>query len=514
MENENNENTIVIEPKKQSGLSRALDKVFHFTQRGSSMGSEIGAGLGAFFISVCALLMNTRIIGEAYGNYAGAYLATALIAFVGTILLGILTNLPLVQSANMGLSTVMIALMGAENGLTYPNLMAVTFVAALIYLVIVVTPARKFLVDALPEGVKKALPVGIGLYVAWMALKNTGLVTAAGTPASASTLGILDTYYFWLMVAATVIFFVFKAFHRNKSAIATFGIMVGLMWIGGIVFYMDQFMGGQTASIIVYQRLNLVVATDGASPYNIGVGLQSLKIGELFSKGFDFSGYTGSVPMLFITGVLNFLLLGLYTNLGNTKGTAVVGNYADSEEACVGERKALVVGAVMNVAAPILGAAPTSIGAESGVASNDNGKTGLTSLAAAVGYLIALFSWVFIMFFATGTNGVGMWIEDTEIKLAAYVQDTFVFADLIMVFVGAGMLKGIRNVQVEKITEMLPFAATVLATACMGNVALGVALGCVAYLITKAASKERKELTAGSIALGAVMLIAAILMLI
>ena len=178
---ENETNTIVVEPKKQGALSKALDKVFHFTQRGSTMGSEIGAGLGAFFISVCALLMNTRIIGEAYGSYAGAYLATALIAFLGTILLGVVANLPLVQSANMGLSTVMIALMGAEDGLTYPNLMAVTFVAAVLYLVVVLTPAKKFLVEALPEGVKKAMPVGVGLYVAWTALKNTGLVTAAGT---------------------------------------------------------------------------------------------------------------------------------------------------------------------------------------------------------------------------------------------------------------------------------------------------------------------------------------------
>lgn len=510
---ENETNTIVVEPKKQGALSKALDKVFHFTQRGSTMGSEIGAGLGAFFISVCALLMNTRIIGEAYGSYAGAYLATALIAFLGTILLGVVANLPLVQSANMGLSTVMIALMGAEDGLTYPNLMAVTFVAAVLYLVVVLTPAKKFLVEALPEGVKKAMPVGVGLYVAWTALKNTGLVTAAGTAATASGLGILDTYYFWLMIAAAILFVVMKAFNRNKSAMATLQFMVALMWIGGIVFFMDQFMGGQTAATIVYQRLNLVFATDGANPYNLSTGLASLKIGELFTKGFDFSAYTGSVPLLFLSGVLNFLLLGLYTNLGSTKATAVVGDYADSDYAAKGENKALVVGAVLNVAAPVLGAAPTSIGTQSAVAANDKAKTGLASLSAAVGYLIALFSWVFIMLFATGTNGVGMWIEDTEVKLAAYVQDTFVFADLIMVLVGAGMLKGIRNVRTDLLTEWVPFAATVLVTAFLGNIALGVALGCVTYLICKAAGKKRKELTGSSIALGVAMLIIGILML-
>ena len=94
--------------------------------------------------------------------------------------------------------------------------------------------------------------------------------------------------------------------------------------------------------------------------------------------------------------------------------TAVTGDYDGEEYAEKGEHKALIVGAILNVAAPILGAAPTSIGAQSAVAANDKGKTGLASLSAAVGYLIAIFSWIFIMFFATGTNGVGMWIEETE----------------------------------------------------------------------------------------------------
>lgn len=513
MENQTNENVIVIPEKKQSGISRALDKVFHFTERGSSMGCELGAGLGAFFVSVCALIMNTHIIGTAYGNYAGSYLATTLIAFIGTILLGVIANLPLVQSANMGLSTVLISMLGAENGLTYPNLLAVTFVAAAIYLVIVLTPAKKLLVDALPDGVKKALPVGVGLYVAWMALKNTGLVTAEGTLAHASDFGKLDTYYFWLMIAATLIFILFKAFRRNKSGVATFGILVGLMWVGGIIFFMDYFMGGQTAATIVYHRLNLVVATDGASPYNLATGIASLNIGAIFSEGFDFSAYTGSVPALFISGVLNFLLLGLYTDLGSVKATAVVGDYENEAYAEKSERKALIVSAVMGLAAPILGATPTSIGTQSAVAANDKGKTGLASLTAALGYLIAIFSWVFIMFFATGTNGVGMWIEETEIKLAAYVQDTFAFADLIMVFMGASMLKGIRNVNASKYSELLPFAVTVVAAAFTGNIALGVALGCVACTVVKLASKERKELKADSIILTVVMLIAVILML-
>lgn len=507
------ENTIVIPAQKRSGFSRALDKVFHFTERGSTLGGEIGAGAGTFFIAVCALIMNTQIIGGAYGNYAGSYLAVTLISLVGTLLLGIISNLPLAQTANMGLSAVLISTLGVDTGLTYANLMAVTFVAAILYLLVVLTPAKKMLVDTLPVGVKKALPVGVGLYVAYTALKNTGILNTEGSLTHASDLTKLDTYYFWLMMASVLIFVIFKAFHRRKSATATFGILIGLMWVGGIVFFMDSFIGGQTAATVVYQRLNLVVATDGASPYNIAVGLQSLRLGELFSKGFDFSAYTGSVPLLFVQGVLTFLFMGLYTNLGSTRAVAVVGGYDEEIYAQKAESKALAVSAAMNVAAPILGASPTAIGTQSAVGANDGAKTGLASVVTALGFLIAAFSWIFIMFFATGTNGVGMWIESTEIKLAAYVQDTFVFADLIMVLVGASMLKGIKKVDTSKLTEMLPFAATVIGAGVLGNIALGVALGCVSCVICKIAGRERKELTAPSIALGAVMLVFTVLTL-
>lgn len=500
------ETTIVIPTKRQSALSRNLDKVFHFTERGSSLGSEIGAGVSAFFIAVCALVMNTQIIGQAYGNYAGSYLAVTLICLVGTVLLGVVCNLPLVQSAHMGLSAVLISMLGVDTGLTYANLMAVTFVAAVLYLAVVLTPAKKLLVDALPDGVKKALPVGVGLYVALTALKNAGILNAAGTVTHASDLTILNTYYFWLMIAAVLVFVLLKAFGRRKPALATFGILIGCMWVGGILFFMEQFIGGQTAATVVYERINLVVATDGASPYNIGAGLQSLHIGELFTQGFDFSGYTGNVPLLFIQGVLTFLCLGLYTNLGSVKGAAAAGEYDGREYASKAEGKALAVGAAMNVVAPVLGASPTSIGTQSAVGTTDGGRTGLTSLTAALGFLIAAFSWIFIMLFATGTHGVGMWIEATETKLAAYVQDTFVFADLIMALVGASMLKGFRALDASKLTETVPFAAAVIGAGLMGNIALGVALGCVSYVICKAAGKDRRELTIPSLVLGAVML--------
>lgn len=133
--------------KSTGGLSLKLDRRFKITERGSSIKDEVIAGLGAFCIAVCTLLMNAQIIGESYGNYAGFYLAVALIAFAGTVLMGMICNLPLLQSANMGISTVLISMMGANTGLTYANLLFVTFIAAVIYLIIVISPLKKIFID-------------------------------------------------------------------------------------------------------------------------------------------------------------------------------------------------------------------------------------------------------------------------------------------------------------------------------------------------------------------------------
>lgn len=489
------ENEIVLPQKKPGRLSLALDKKFHFLERGSNLGTEIGAGIGAAFLTICAILVNTQLIGQAYGGYAGSYLAITLIALLGTVLVGLIANLPLVVTANMGLSTVLISMMSAQEGLTYANLMAVTFVAAIVYLAIILTPAKKVFIEAIPAGVKKALGAGTGLYIIGTSLRSAGIIGENGAPASASSLTTLDRYYFWLMIAATLIFILFKALKVRKTALTVFGILIGCMWIGGICFFLEYFMGGQTASVIVYQRLNVFFATDGAKPYNLAAGIAGLQIAKLFGEGFDFSGFTaagGSVPALFIKGILVFVFTGLYANMGITKGTAMAGGYDGEDYEEESSKKALLAAGIVSLIAPIFGAPPVTVSNTSAAGANDGGKSGLTSLAASVLLFITLFTWFFIAIFATGTHGVGMWIEETETKLAAYVTDTFAFADLIMAMVGAVMLKGIAKVDFKERLEWIPFLAAFAAIAFLGDFVLAAALGLFACVMVRLTCSENK----------------------
>lgn len=480
---------------KPNAFTRFLDQKFKITERGSSIKQETWAGIGAFCIAVCALLMNTQTIGTYYGNYAGAYFAVSLIAFAGTMMMGILCNLPLLMTANMSLSTVLISMMSANTGITYANLLAVTFIAAICYLVVVITPLKTILVDALPAGVRKALPVGVGAYVVYTAIKNTGLLTAEGNLASAKDLTNLDLFYFWLLIAGIVLMAIYVGVKRKNALGSTYFMLIAAMWVCGIVFYMEYFVGGQTATTLVYQRVNLILATDGAAPYNIVTGISSLKIGKLFTQGFDFSAYTeagGNVAIFIIESVLTFLFMGMYTNLGCADGAIVAGEM--EEVTTENEKKLLAVGAVMNVISPILGGSPVAVGPQSAMETKDGGRTGFASVVAGIGFLIAIFNWIFFAITATSTNGVGMWINDTETKLAAYVQDGFVFADLIMIFVGVAMMKGIKKIDTTNQKEFIPFIITIIGMVFFDNFVIGIAVGTVVYVILKLLSPERKEL--------------------
>ena len=357
--------------------------------------------------------------------------------------------------------------------------------------------------------------MGVGGYVIYTAIKNTGLLKTEGAFASAKDLTNLDLFYFWLMIAGIVLLTVYMGFKRKNALGSTYFMLIAAMWVCGIVFYLEYFVGGQTATTLVYQRVNLIMATDGASPYNIINGISSLKLGSLFGQGFDFSAYTeagGNAVLFIIESVLTFLFMGMYTNLGCTDGAMAAGDMG--EVSAEDEKKILTAGAVVNVLSPILGGSPIAVGPQSAMETRDGGRTGLASVVAGIGFLIAVFNWIFFAIFATATNGVGMWINDTETKLAAYVQDGFVFADLLMVFIGAAMLKSIKKIDTTEQKEFIPFVITIIGIIFFENFVIGIAIGTVVYLLLKLISRERKEIQIPSIILTAVLAIFVVIALI
>lgn len=499
---------------KQGGFAAALDRKFHITERGSTVSQEIKAGFGAFAVAVCALLLTTQLIGKYYGNYAGSYLAITLTAMLATFGFGIIANLPVMQTASIPMATLLVTYLGANTGLTYANLVFISFISSVISLVIVVTPLRKLFLEAIPSGVRKALPMGIAIYTILQALRQTGLVTSDGTPAHVTDLEDMDVVYFWIMLAGILLFVLYMAVKRRNALGSTYFMLIIAMWVIGIVFFMDKFVGGQTATTLVYKRVNLIVATDGAAPYNLANGISSLHIGTLFSKGMNFSAFTkagGQLPVFLIQSIATFTLTELYMSTGavDAAGAVIASEDTDAAYMQQGTNKVLVINSIMNVIGSCLGAAPQTVSIESSMQTGDGGRTGLSSLTAGIGLVIAACNWIFFAIGATTVNGVGMWINDTETKLAAYVQDKFVFAALLLIFTGVIVVKSAAKVDTKDQGEMLPFLTCAAVFGLSGDVIAALAFGMASYLIARLLTKKRGEITVKAVILTAILIVIA-----
>ncbi len=497
------ENTVVItNEKKPSKIYQALDSFFHLKERNTTLRSEIGAGCSAFLVAICSFILNCYVIGEVYGNYAGSYLAVSLMAFLGTLLLGILVNRPLIQISNLAIASTLVSMISAYNGLTYANMMMITFLSSLLYLVIVLTPVGKKLLSLIPLAVKKSLPIAVGLFTMMEALKYSGLISESGL----SHVGefSMQGSYLIMMLVAIVVYVLFKILKVRKSAIHIFAALIGLMWAFGILFFSNEFIGGQTAATIVYQRVNVFFCTDGASPYNIALGFKSVDWFSCFKDGFNFTGLInngGSPFFVILKGVIVFLAMSLASNFGLLQGSATAGRFLDDNYDVKESKLVHIITSSSNVVAPLIGAPIQTVDGSSCVLSDDEAKTGLSSIVCSLGFFVCLFTWFFFGIFATETHGVGMWIEQSEVKLASYVQDTFSFSCLIVALASSKMLVGIKNINFKEAKEVIPFIATVAGVVCFKDIAFGMAFGLISSFLCRLAAKEKMENRPAEIAL-------------
>ena len=507
-------------PAAKGGVGK-LDQFFQITRRGSTVGQEVKAGVSVCFVSVCALFMNLQIVTKAFsGNipYCGLYLAATLTAFAGTLLLGLLCNLPLVQTASLSLSTVLISTLGAGTGLTYENLLAVSFISAVIYLALMLIPqAKKFVYSLLPGSVRKALPVTMGLYVAYIALANMGLLDglALADLSNAAQGGASVAPYLRLCAMAGVI--TIAAVLLLKKRRVSVPMLNGLVW-GLLVFFLIAAVGGDLlfGNVFAQNRIWVGINPDKLGEmYTIARGFRELELGAVVTKGFDFSAYIaagGNVAMLFIQGVLTFLFVGMYESEASVLGANADNQLLDDDGYESASGRILLANAITNAAAPILGAAPVSVGKQSAVATEDGGRTGLTSVVCAIGYLIAAFTWLPFALLAAYNASV------PEYGHAGYVfpnviQAGFQAVDGVMLLAGLGMLRGARKLEGMDWDEMVSFGATVAVGVFSQNIAYGVAAGVLVFALAKLFSFQSVELKKAGAAVWIMAVMSAVLLM-
>lgn len=459
-----------------------MDKFFKITERGSSVRMEIIGGLTTFFAMAYIVFVNpNQVAGEgANGWLAGAaaeagidvsaqlgqiwnsvFIASILAAVVGTLLMAFLANMPFAQACGMGLNAFFCTSFVAASVFSgvdviegYHAGMVIIFVSGLVFLVLSVTGAREYIAKAMPECLKKAIPAGIGLFIAMIGLKNAGLIQA-------------NQYTFVQFVD------IHGAIEESKLngtdwklvVIPALIAFVGLLIIAILEHYKVK--GSVIISILICTVLyylcmmtvpNFDLSAIGQTFRDFGeVGIVGLFDGKAWSDAFVGAPVGGvfNAVMLIIT----FCLVDMFDTIGTLYGTASQADMLDENGDPVNVNKSMLCDSIATVAGAALGTSTctTFVESSSGVAAG--ARTGFASVVTAICFALCLFL----------------------SPLASIIPSAATAPALI--YVGVLMMKSFAQVDMHDITSAVPAFLALLMMPLTYSIANGIGIGAIAYVI-------------------------------
>lgn len=430
-----------------------MERLFKLKQNGTTAGKEVVAGITTFFAMAYIIAVNPTLLSQSGMEWGAVFLATIISAIIGTLIMGLVANVPYAQAPAMGLNAFFVYTVCFTLGFTWQQALSMVFICGLINIFITVTKIRKYIIRAIPRSLQNAIGGGIGIFVAYIGLLNVGIIRFdSGVPALA-TLNQPSLWLFLIGLALTIVLLICKV----KGAILISIIVTALLGIP---------MGVTTTA-------DTISFTEACQqlPTTFGAIFTSEGLVALFS---DIS----KLPLVLIT-IFSFSLSDTFDTIGTFIGTGCrTGIFSDDEErameAAPGFKskmdKALFADATATSIGAIFGTSNTSTYVESAAGIEVGGRTGLTSVVVALCFAISAFLATFV----------------SAIPFAA--------TSPALVAVGIMMMSAFKEIQWDDINEAAPaFFAGIFMAICY-SISYGIAAGFVFYCITKICKKQIKEI--------------------
>lgn len=435
-----------------------LERMFKLSANGTDVKTEVVAGLTTFMTMAYILAVNPSILSDAGMDPTAVLLATALASFVGTACMGLMANLPFVLSAGMGLNAYMAYTVVQNYGYNWQTALMAVFAEGIIFIVLSLTNVREAIFNAIPLTLKHGVSVGIGLFIAFIGLQNAGLAV------DSSTLVTITSFT--------------ENFHTSGlcALLAVLGVLITA------ILYIRGMKGAILLGILitwgmgmVCQVLGIYIPDPAAGYYDLFPALQMTdfsKLGETFGQCFkaDFSALS---IFDFAVVICAFLFVDLFDTLGTLIGVATKADMLDENGHLPNIRPALLSDSIATTAGAVLGTSTTTTFVESASGVAAGGRTGLTSMVAALLFLVStLFASIFtaIPSFATAPA-------------------------LIMVgFLMVGTAEEIRF-ESGKMTETIPAYLAIIAMPLFYSISEGISLGIISYVVLNTACGKGKRVT-------------------
>ena len=425
---------------------------FRFSERGTNLRTEVVAGLTTFMTMAYIVFVNPSILGtEGTGlSVSGVFFATCVAAAAASIAMGLVANFPVALAPGLGLNAVVAFALILGQQLPWQTAMAAVIVEGLLVTILVLTNLREAVMNAIPLSLKFAIAVGIGLFIAFIGLKNAGMVTA--DPVTYLRLG---------------------DFTQGPVLLAVFGLALTLALVA------RGFRGGIIVGILLTGALGMVF------------GIVSLPSGVV-DFGFDTSTIGGGVlalPDALRLSLVPIIFALFMTDFFDTMGTVIAvgqeGKLLDEEGRPPGLRRILLVDSLAAVGGGATGASSVTSYIESGSGVAEGGRTGLKSVVVGVLFLLALP-------FSPLISVIGGSVPIPNPEGGQDILVSPVTAPALIV-VGFLMMTAVRFIPWERADEAIPAFLTILTLPLTFNISYGIGFGFISYVLIKLARGKPGE---------------------
>ena len=361
-------------------MEEKLDKLFHLKERGTNVRTEVLAGLTAFVTAAYVLAVNPSVMSATGMDSGAVFTATALVCFLGTLVMALLTNYPFVLVPSMGLNAYFAYTVVLGMGYSGETALAAIFLEGVVFALISLTSLRDKIFNAIPLNLKYAISAGIGLFITIIGLKNSGLVISS----SATLVSIFS--FTGSMADGTF----------NTAGISVVLFLVGLVITG--ILMAKNVKGNILLGILITWILGIVCQLCGLYVPNPDAGFASLlpdfsnglavpSIAPTFMK-MDFSHIA---DLGFLVVAFAFLLTSLFDTVGTLIGLGAKANLLDEDGNMPGVRGAMMGESVATMIAGVLGNSATCCSVEVAAGIAEGGRTGLMALTTGVLFLLSMF---------------------------------------------------------------------------------------------------------------------------
>lgn len=423
-----------------------MEKLFKLSEHKTNVRTEVVAGVTTFLTMAYILIVNPLILSDAGMDFGSVFTATALSAAIATLVMAFLANLPFALAPGMGLNAFFAYAVVIGMGYSWQQALTAVFIEGIIFILLTALNVREAIVNSIPDNVKKAISVGIGLFIAFIGLQNAGIIV--GSDATLVELGNVLKGEALLAIIGLIIT----------------GILVGYKVRGALL-------------------IGIVVTTIIGIPLQVTSWAGGSFLPPSMKPTFWQFSFKDMLKPDMLVIIFTFLFVDMFDTVGTLIGCATKANLMTKDGKIPQVKEALFADAVGTVVGAIFGTSTVTTYVESSAGVAEGGRTGLTSLVVGILLLISLFlSPLFLSVPGAATAPA-------------------------LILVGLFMITPVKDIDFEDATEGLPAFLTMLFMITSYSIADGIMFGVLSWIILKLFTKRFKEITPMTIIISLLLLV-------